>query len=148
MILCTIPLFTDVNILYTIPLLDVNILCIIFHQRLYLLPVHFIQMYGIPSTVGTNTLQFGQLGAPPGSPAYAFRGHLMTGPQMVQYQRPNASGTTTDNVPLMQLPYHSGTTFVGVTPCVCVQSESVSLVSVSSFDVCICKHVFSNPKQK
>lgn len=65
------------------------------------------QMYGIPSTVGTNTLQFGQLGAQPGSPAYAYRGHLMTGPHMVQYQRPNASGAMTDNVPLMQLPYHS-----------------------------------------
>ncbi|KAM3252085.1 RNA-binding protein 24 [Capsicum chacoense] len=64
------------------------------------------QMYGMPSTVGTNTLQFGQLGAQPGSPAYAFRG-LMPGPQMVQYQRPNASGTTTDSVPLLQLPYHS-----------------------------------------
>ncbi|XP_027770544.1 RNA-binding protein 24-like isoform X2 [Solanum pennellii] len=68
------------------------------------------QMYGIPSTVGTNTLQFGQLGAQPGSPAYAYRGHLMTGPHMVQYQRPNASGAMTDNVPLMQLPYHSGIT--------------------------------------
>lgn len=65
-------------------------------------------MYGIPSTAGTNTLQFGQLGVQSGSPAYAFRGHLMPGPQMVQYQRPNASGTTADNVPLMQLPYHSG----------------------------------------
>lgn len=68
------------------------------------------QMYGIPSTVGTNTLQYGQLGAQPGGPAYAFRGHLMPGPQMVQYQRPNAGGTTTDNAPLMQLPYHSGVT--------------------------------------
>lgn len=82
-------------------------------------------MYGIPSTVGTNTLQFGQLGAQPGSPAYAYRGHLMTGPHMVQYQRPNASGAMTDNVPLMQLPYHSGTTFVRVISCICVQLESV-----------------------
>lgn len=104
-------------------------------------------MYGMPSTVGTNTLQFGQLGAQPGSPAYAFRG-LMPGPQMVQYQRPNASGTTTDSVPLLQLPYHSGSTSVGVTSCVHVQSESVYWVSVSSFDVCICKYVFFQPKTK
>lgn len=111
------------------PSTDVNNLCITFHAQLYILLFHFIQMYGIPSTVGTNTLQYGQLGAQPGGPAYAFRGHLMPGPQMVQYQRPNAGGTTTDNAPLMQLPYHSGTTFVEITSCVRVQSEV-------SFGVC------------
>ena len=43
----------------------------------------------------------------PGSPAYVFRSHMMPGPQILQYQRPNTNGARTKNVPVMQLPYNS-----------------------------------------
>lgn len=51
----------------------------------------------------------------PGSPAYVFRSHMMPGPQILQYQRPNTNGARTKNVPVMQLPYNSGTALVGIT---------------------------------
>lgn len=71
----------------------------------------------------------------PGSPAYAFRGHMMPGPQMVQYQRPNTNGATTDNVPVMQLPYHSGTTLVGIISCIlCAKQKRVSKIEITSVE--------------
>ncbi|XP_019177395.1 PREDICTED: RNA-binding protein 38-like [Ipomoea nil] len=66
------------------------------------------QIYGLS---GTNPLPVGHMSPQPGSPGYTMvRGYLMPGPHhMVQYHRPNVSGTITDGTTTaMQIPYHSG----------------------------------------
>lgn len=92
------------------------------------------QMYGL---VGTNSMPYGHLSPQPGSPGYTMmQGYFMPGPHMAQYHhRPNVGGAVTDNIPIMQRPYHSGIAMPSMGQSqVAVRSHSLQFPHSSSSD--------------
>lgn len=69
-------------------------------------------MYGVPGTVNTNVLPYGQMGhPPPGSIGYrCLQSFVMPGPHMVQYGRPSVSGPIPETIPTIQTPHFTGNT--------------------------------------
>ncbi|CAA0838477.1 RNA-binding (RRM/RBD/RNP motifs) family protein [Striga hermonthica] len=70
----------------------------------------FLQIYGVPGTVGTTMYPYSQLSqASPGSHSYsALPGYAMPGHQIMQYGGPSANVMTSSSVPTIPVPYPAG----------------------------------------
>ncbi|KAL6573383.1 hypothetical protein OROHE_001842 [Orobanche hederae] len=70
----------------------------------------FLQIYGVPGTVGTTMYPYSQLSqAVPGSQSYtALPGYAMPGHQIVQFGGSSANAMTTSSVPTIPVPYPAG----------------------------------------
>ncbi|GER36657.1 RNA-binding (RRM/RBD/RNP motifs) family protein [Striga asiatica] len=70
----------------------------------------FLQIYGVPGTVGTTMYPYSQLSqASPGSHSYsALPGYAMPGHQIMQFGGPSANVMTSSSVPTIPVPYPAG----------------------------------------
>ncbi|KAL6527197.1 hypothetical protein OROGR_016287 [Orobanche gracilis] len=70
----------------------------------------FLQIYGVPGTVGTTMYPYSQLSpAVPGSHNYtALPGYAVPGHQIVQFDGSSANAMTTSSVPTIPVPYPAG----------------------------------------
>ncbi|CAL5337255.1 unnamed protein product [Camellia sinensis] len=70
---------------------------------------HYLQIYGVPSTVNTNIVPYGQMGHPlSGNHGYpTIQGYVTPGHHVLQYQYggPLVNGVTTDTITITQAQY-------------------------------------------
>ncbi|GMP93726.1 hypothetical protein CsSME_00043439 [Camellia sinensis var. sinensis] len=68
---------------------------------------HYLQIYGVPSTVNTNIVPYGQMGPPlSGNHGYpTIQGYVTPGRHVLQYGGPLVSGVTTDTIATTQAQY-------------------------------------------
>ncbi|CAL5354909.1 unnamed protein product [Camellia sinensis] len=73
---------------------------------------HYLQIYGVPSTVNTNIVPYGQMGPPlSGNHGYpTIQGYVTPGRHVLQYGGPLVSGVTTDTIATTQAQYLAGIT--------------------------------------
>ncbi|CAL5428512.1 unnamed protein product [Camellia sinensis] len=73
---------------------------------------HYLQIYGVPSTVNTNIVPYGQMGHPlSGNHGYpTIQGYVTPGRHVLQYGGPLVSGVTTDTIATIQAQYLAGIT--------------------------------------
>ncbi|THG13907.1 hypothetical protein TEA_016062 [Camellia sinensis var. sinensis] len=71
---------------------------------------HYLQIYGVPGTVNTNIVPYGQMGHPlSGNHGYpTIQGYVTPGRHVLQYGGPLVSGVTTDTIATTQAPYLAG----------------------------------------
>ncbi|CAL5432588.1 unnamed protein product [Camellia sinensis] len=71
---------------------------------------HYLQIYGIPGTVNTNIVPYGQMGHPLSSNhGYpTIQGNVTPGRHVLQYGGPLVSGVTTDTIATTQAQYLAG----------------------------------------
>ncbi|GMP34608.1 hypothetical protein CsSME_00007407 [Camellia sinensis var. sinensis] len=97
-------------------LLDVRYLKIIEKSGYQALPCgvynphmgqHYLQIYGVPGTVNTNIVLYGQMGHPlSGNHGYpTIQGYVTPGRHVLQYGGPFVSGVTTDTIATTQAQY-------------------------------------------
>ncbi|CAL5423241.1 unnamed protein product [Camellia sinensis] len=65
---------------------------------------HYLQIYGIPSTINTNIVPYGQMGHPlSGNHGYpTIQGYVTPGRHVLQYGGPLVNGVTTDTITITQ----------------------------------------------
>ncbi|XP_028124052.1 uncharacterized protein LOC114321102 isoform X2 [Camellia sinensis] len=68
---------------------------------------HYLQIYGVPSTVNTNIVPYGQMGHPlSGNHGYpTIQGYVTPGRHVLQYGGPLVNGVTTDTITITQTQY-------------------------------------------
>ncbi|GMP43701.1 hypothetical protein CsSME_00012963 [Camellia sinensis var. sinensis] len=68
---------------------------------------HYLQIYGVPGTVNTNIVPYGQMGHPfSGNHGYpTIQGYVTPGRHVLQYGGPLISGVTTDTIVITQAQY-------------------------------------------
>ncbi|GMP37473.1 hypothetical protein CsSME_00009132 [Camellia sinensis var. sinensis] len=68
---------------------------------------HYLQIYGVPSTVNTNIVPYGQMGHPlSGNHGYpTIQGYVTPGRHALQYGGPLVNGVTTDTITITQAQY-------------------------------------------
>ncbi|CAL5361937.1 unnamed protein product [Camellia sinensis] len=68
---------------------------------------HYLQIYGVPSTVNTNIVPYGQMGHPlSGNHGYpTIQGYVTPGRHVLQYGGPLVNGVTTDTITITQAQY-------------------------------------------
>ncbi|KAF5939117.1 hypothetical protein HYC85_023376 [Camellia sinensis] len=68
---------------------------------------HYLQIYGVPGTVNTNIVPYGQMGHPfSGNHGYpTIQGYVTPGRHVLQYGGPLVSGVTTDTIVITQAQY-------------------------------------------
>ncbi|CAL5401935.1 unnamed protein product [Camellia sinensis] len=68
---------------------------------------HYLQIYGVPSTVNTNIVPYGQMGHPLfGNHGYpTIQGYVTPGRHVLQYGGPLDNGVTTDTITITQAQY-------------------------------------------
>ncbi|CAL5349207.1 unnamed protein product [Camellia sinensis] len=71
---------------------------------------HYLQIYGVPSTVNTNIVPYGQMGHPLfGNHGYpTIQGYVTPGRHVLQYGGPLVNGVTTDTITITQAQYLAG----------------------------------------
>ncbi|CAL5327607.1 unnamed protein product [Camellia sinensis] len=71
---------------------------------------HYLQIYGVPGTVNTNIVLYGQMGHPlSGNHGYpTIQGYVTPGRHVLQYGGPIVSGVTTDTIATTQAQYLAG----------------------------------------
>ncbi|CAL5365102.1 unnamed protein product [Camellia sinensis] len=71
---------------------------------------HYLQIYGVPGTVNTNIVPYGQMGHPfSGNHGYpTIQGYVTPGRHVLQYGGPLVSGVTTDTIVITQAQYLAG----------------------------------------
>ncbi|CAL5418038.1 unnamed protein product [Camellia sinensis] len=71
---------------------------------------HYLQIYGVPSTVNTNIVPSGQMGHPlSGNHGYpTIQGYVTPGRHVLQYGGPLVNGVTTDTITITQAQYLAG----------------------------------------
>ncbi|CAL5404962.1 unnamed protein product [Camellia sinensis] len=71
---------------------------------------HYLQIYGVPSTVNTNIVPYGQMGHPFfGNHGYpTIQGYVTPGRHVLQYGGPLVNGVTTDTITITQAQYLAG----------------------------------------
>ncbi|CAL5411359.1 unnamed protein product [Camellia sinensis] len=71
---------------------------------------HYLQIYGVPSTVNTNIVPYGQMGHPlSGNHGYpTIQGYVIPGRHVLQYGGPLVNGVTTDTIAITQAQYLAG----------------------------------------
>ncbi|CAL5402519.1 unnamed protein product [Camellia sinensis] len=71
---------------------------------------HYLQIYGVPSTVNTNIVPYGQMGHPLfGNHGYpTIQGYVTPGRHVLQYGGPLVNGVTTDTITIIQAQYLAG----------------------------------------
>ncbi|XP_052197444.1 uncharacterized protein LOC127804608 isoform X2 [Diospyros lotus] len=70
---------------------------------------HYLQMYGMPGTVNTNIIPYGQTGHPlPSNHGYtSIQGYAPPVRHVLPYGGAYFSGVTTENIATIQAPYHT-----------------------------------------
>ncbi|CAL5340513.1 unnamed protein product [Camellia sinensis] len=68
---------------------------------------HYLQIYGVPSTVNTNIVPYGQMGHPlSGNHGYpTIQGYVTPGRHVLQYGGPLVNGVTTNTITITQAQY-------------------------------------------
>ncbi|KAL7181467.1 hypothetical protein ACSBR1_040373 [Camellia fascicularis] len=68
---------------------------------------HYLQIYGVPGTVNTNIVPYGQMGHPlSGNHGYpTIQGYVTPGRHVLQYGGPLVNGVTTDTIATTQAQY-------------------------------------------
>ncbi|CAL5332743.1 unnamed protein product [Camellia sinensis] len=71
---------------------------------------HYLQIYGVPSTVNTHIVPYGQMGHPLfGNHGYpTIQGYVTPGRHVLQYGGPLVNGVTTDTITITQAQYLAG----------------------------------------
>ncbi|CAL5393453.1 unnamed protein product [Camellia sinensis] len=71
---------------------------------------HYLQIYGVPSTVNTNIVPYGQMGHPlSGNHGYpTIQGYVTPGRHVLQYGGPLVNEVTTDTITITQAQYLAG----------------------------------------
>ncbi|KAG5529925.1 hypothetical protein RHGRI_030340 [Rhododendron griersonianum] len=71
---------------------------------------HYLQMYGVQGTVNPNIAPYGQMGQSlTANHGYAtVQGYVTPGRHVLQYGGPRVSGVSSDTIPTIQAPYHTG----------------------------------------
>ncbi|KAF5954293.1 hypothetical protein HYC85_007149 [Camellia sinensis] len=99
---------------------------------------HYLQIYGVPSTVNTNIVPYGQMGHPlSGNHGYpTIQGYVTPGRHVLQYGGPLVNRVTTDTIAITQAQYLADSNISDLAALEFIVGALVSKGDITASTVC------------